>query len=32
MDGWDISSGLLPGLSEWRNLYYDTETSHQADH
>jgi tuftelin-interacting protein 11 len=21
LDGWDISSGVLPGLSEWRNLF-----------
>lgn len=27
MDGWDISSGLLPGLSEWRNLL-TTELDH----
>jgi tuftelin-interacting protein 11 len=27
MDGWDISSGVLPGLSEWRNLL-TTELDH----
>jgi tuftelin-interacting protein 11 len=27
LDGWDISSGVLPGLSEWRNLL-TTELDH----
>ena len=27
LDGWDISSGVLPGLSEWRNLFA-TEMDH----
>jgi len=27
LDGWDISSGILPGLSEWRNLLA-TEMDH----
>jgi tuftelin-interacting protein 11 len=27
LDGWDISSGVMPGLSEWRNLFA-TEMDH----